>query len=57
MKTKAFDCVEMKRAGALKVWRRLRGKTLKQRLAYWEGRTADLKARKAALSRRSASRG
>lgn len=53
MKTKTFDCVEMKRAGALKVWRRLRGKTVKQKLEYWERRTAELNARKAALSRRS----
>ena len=53
MKTKTFDCVEMKRAGALKVWRRLRGKTLKQKLAYWESRTADLKARKEEFLRQS----
>ena len=53
MKTKTFDCVEMKRAGALKVWKRLRGKTLKQKLEYWERRSAELKARKAALSRRA----
>jgi hypothetical protein len=45
----------MKRAGALKVWRRLRGKTLKQKVEYWKGRTAELNARKAALSRRSGS--
>ncbi len=40
---KAFDCVEMKRAGADEVRRRLEGKPREERLAYWKARTEELK--------------
>ena len=36
MKTKRFDCVEMKRRGSLEIYKRTKGMTLKQELAYWK---------------------
>jgi len=42
MKTKPFDCVEMKRQGAAQVLRRLAGKSRVQQLEYWRHRTEDI---------------
>jgi hypothetical protein len=35
MKTKTFDCVAMKRAGAAEVYRKTRGMTRRQKLEFW----------------------
>jgi hypothetical protein len=35
MKTKTFDCVEMKRRGAELVRQRLAGMTIEQEIEYW----------------------
>jgi hypothetical protein len=43
MSAKRFDCVEMKRKGAIAARRRLKGATLSQELAYWQTRTERLK--------------
>ena len=43
MKTKTFDCVEMKHRGAEGVMKRLRGKTLAQQLKYWQEGTRKLR--------------
>ena len=43
MKTKTFDCVQMKRRGAELVRKRLEGKSLEQQLEYWRKGTEDLK--------------
>ena len=43
MKTKAFDCVEMKRRGAELVRKQLEGKSLAERLEYWRKGTAELR--------------
>lgn len=43
MKTKTFDCVQMKRRGAEWVRRQLEGKSLEQQLEYWRKGTEDLK--------------
>ena len=43
MKTKTFDCVEMKRQGAELVRRQLEGKPLEQQLEYWQKGTEDLR--------------
>jgi len=45
MKTKTFDCVQMKREGAAEIMRRLEGMTRAQRRAYWNRRTEELIAR------------
>ncbi len=47
MKTdKQFDCVEMKRHAAARIHARLKGKTISQRLAYWEARSKAMQRRK-----------
>jgi hypothetical protein len=42
MKTKSFDCVEMKHRGAERVMKRLKGKTLEEQLKYWQRGTDEL---------------
>jgi len=43
MKTKTFDCVEMKRRGALRVHERLKDMTLEQQIEYWRGRSEEFR--------------
>jgi hypothetical protein len=43
MKTKTFDCVEMKRRGAELVQKQLEGKSLAEKLEYWQKGTDELK--------------
>ena len=43
MKTKTFDCVEMKRRGADLVQKQLEGKSPIQKLEYWQKGTDELK--------------
>jgi len=43
MKTKTFDCVQMKRRGAELVRKRLEGKSFQQQLKYWQKGTDELK--------------
>ena len=43
MKTKTFDCVQMKRRGAERVLKQLEGKSFEQQLQYWKKGTEDLK--------------
>ena len=45
MKTKTFDCVEMKHRGAEKVREQTKDMTLKQELAFWQERSRLLKQR------------
>ncbi len=47
MKTKTFDCVEMKRQGAEKVQQELAGMTLEEETAFWQSGTEELKQRQA----------
>jgi hypothetical protein len=46
MKTKTFDCVEMKRRGAELVQKQLEGKSVAQKLEYWRKGTDELKKNK-----------
>ena len=39
MKTKTFDCVEMKRRGAARIHDRLKNMTLEQKIDYWRRRS------------------
>jgi len=41
MKTKAFDCVEMKRRGAESLRQRLAGMTIEQEIEYWRRRSEE----------------
>jgi len=43
MKTKTFDCVEMKRRGALRVHERLKDMTVEQQIEYWRGRSEEFR--------------
>lgn len=43
MRTKTFDCVQMKRKGAELVREQLEGKSLEQQLEYWQKGTSELK--------------
>ena len=47
MKTKTFDCVEMKRRGAEEVQAALAGLTPEEELAFWQRGTAELERRQA----------
>lgn len=56
-KTKAFDCVEMKQAGAAKVYRKTRTMSFRQKVAFWTAETAALiEEQKAAKSPGKSSR-
>ena len=43
MKTKTFDCVQMKRQGAELVRQQLEGKSFEQQVEYWRKGTEELK--------------
>lgn len=49
MKTKTFDCVEMKRQGAEMIQEKLQGKTMDEQLDYWRMRTKTLVERQKEL--------
>lgn len=44
MKTKTFDCVEMKRRGAERIHERLKNMTLEQKIDYWRRRSQAFRA-------------
>ena len=48
MKTKTFDCVEMKHQGAEQLEKTINQLTDQQKLAFWSERTHELKQRLAA---------
>ena len=39
MKTKTFDCVEMKRNTAFRIYEETKGLSLEERQAYWQQKT------------------
>ena len=41
MKTKPFDCVEMKHKGGDRIYEATKGMTLAERLAYWQKRNQE----------------
>ena len=47
MKTKTFDCVEMKHRGADKLKEKIDRLTVQQELAFWAERSHELKQRQA----------
>ena len=44
-KNKDFDCVEMKRSGAKKIYERTQNMTLLEELSYWQQQTEKLQQR------------
>ncbi|TKB74319.1 MAG: hypothetical protein E8D45_08700 [Nitrospira sp.] len=55
MKTKTFDCVEMKHRGAEQVKEKIDRLTVPQELAFWAERSAELKKHQA-LAKHEAAR-
>ena len=55
-KPKVFDCVRMKREGALRVRREIEGMTRAEQLAYWARGTRELLAEQEALRAAAATR-
>jgi hypothetical protein len=49
MKTKKFDCVQMKRVGAAKVRKQTAALSKEQELAFWRERSRHLRQRQKAL--------
>ena len=49
MKTKTFDCVEMKRSGAASVQKAIAGMSPQQELQYWRDQTERLRKRQRAV--------
>ena len=45
MKRKRFDCVEMKRRGAEKIYKQIGRMTQEEQLAFWQARTEVLRKR------------
>jgi len=43
MKTKTFDCVDMKRRGAERIYEQVKDMTLEEELAYWRQRTLEFR--------------
>ena len=41
--TKDFDCIAVKREGALKIYEETKNLSLDQELAYWDQRTEELR--------------
>ena len=54
MKTKTFDCVEMKRRGAELVRQKLQGMTDQEQLAYWQRRAEEMRTRQRELRKQAA---
>ena len=46
MKTKTFDCIEMKRRGAARIFEATKGMSLEQEVAYWRRRAEALRGGK-----------
>jgi len=44
MRTKKFDCVEMKRKGARKVYEATKGMTIDEEVEYWRTRTKEARS-------------
>ena len=51
MKTKTFDCVEMKREGARRVYEKTRDMTEAQEIAFWRERSEALRRRQREITR------
>ncbi|MBI5092104.1 MAG: hypothetical protein HZB26_06615 [Candidatus Hydrogenedentes bacterium] len=43
MKTKTFDCVEMKREGGRRIYEALKGKSPEEQWQYWQARNEDMR--------------
>jgi hypothetical protein len=55
MKTKNFDCVEMKHLGAEKIREKIQGMTREQEAAFWKERSQALRKHQADVKQREKS--
>ena len=44
MKKKKFDCIEMKRRGALAIYEKIKNETIEGQVQFWKQGTNELKA-------------
>lgn len=51
MKTKTFDCVEMKRRGAMRIYEATKDLTLEQEIEYWRRRNEEFQREQETLLR------
>jgi hypothetical protein len=54
MKTKTFDCVEMKRKAAARIHEQIGNLTLDQKIEYWRLRNEEFRAEQEEVARMSA---
>ena len=43
MRTKTFDCVEMKRRGGEKIYEELKDKSIEEQIAYWQQKNEEFR--------------
>jgi hypothetical protein len=53
MKTKTFDCVEMKRQGSQRIYEAVKDMTFEQEVAYWRERSRQFREEQERLSEKS----
>jgi hypothetical protein len=53
MKTKTFDCVEMKRRGAQRIHEAIKDMTFEQKVAYWRNRSRQFREEQQRLADRN----
>jgi hypothetical protein len=53
MKTKTFDCVEMKRRGAQRIHETIKDMTFEQKVAYWRNRSRQFQEEQQRLADRN----
>ncbi len=53
MKTKTFDCVEMKRRAAARIHEQTASLTLEQKIEYWRRRSVEFRAEQEELAART----
>jgi hypothetical protein len=50
MKTKTFDCIEMKRRGSQRIYEAIKDMTFEQKVAYWRERSRQFREERTRLS-------
>ena len=53
MKTKTFDCIEMKRQGSQRIYEAIKDMTIEQKIAYWREQSQQFREDRARLSEKA----
>ena len=53
MKTKTFDCIEMKRQGSQRIYEAIKDMTVEQKIAYWREQSRQFREERARLSEKA----